>query len=272
MHNTLKRYVDIAELINDFTEEDLAVAISDREKIIKYVPGKNVDLKMKEGQILESHLVLYQSMENKEKVTRFVSKEQFGTALSVTATPIIDDDGNVIGSIGTSRNISDREELLDIIKRLATSLTEMTTTTSQISVSAEEIANRGENMVNTVNDALKSANETDQVIGFVQQVAKQTNLLGLNASIEAARAGEAGRGFQVVAEEIRKLAISSNESVVKIADVLKEIKGSIYKLMEMVEGNGALTEEQAAGTEEITAEINELSGLADRLDNFAHKI
>ena len=272
MNDILKRYVDLAEFINHFTEEDLAVAISDKEYVLRYVPGKDVDLKMTEGEGIGHQTVLYQCMIEGKKVTRHITKEQFGTDLSATATPILDENGKIIGAIGTARNITEREELLDIIKRLATSLTEMTKTTSQISVSAEEIAYTGGTMITTVNTALAKANETDQVIGFVQQVAKQTNLLGLNASIEAARAGDAGRGFQVVAEEIRKLAISSKESVEKIASVLKEIKGSIRKIMEMVENNGALTQEQAAGTQEITAEINELSSLAHRLDDFAHKL
>jgi methyl-accepting chemotaxis protein len=272
MDDLLKKYVELADLINHFTEDDLAVAISDKEYVLRYIPGQNVDIRMAEGERLKSHTVLLQCMEQQTKVTRSINKEQFGKAISATATPILDKSGRIIGAIGTAKSTSEREELLDIINTLATSLTEMTNTTSQISASAEEIASTGGTMISTVNGALAKANETDQVLGFVQQIAKQTNLLGLNAAIEAARAGDAGRGFHVVAEEIRKLAISSNESVEKIASVLREIKGSIHRIMEMVENNGALTQEQAAGTQEITAEINELSGLADRLNTFAHKL
>ena len=272
MNDILKRYVDLAEYINDFTEEDLAVAVSDREKVLRYVPGKIVDLKIRDGETLKSHTVLAQCMVQGHKVTRYIGKEQFGSPLSATATPIVDEKGRIIGSIGTARNISEKVELMDIIKTIVNSLNEMTKTTVQISASAEEIAFSGESMISAVNQALTKAKETDRVIGFVQQVAKQTNLLGLNAAIEAARAGEAGRGFQVVAEEIRKLAISSNESVEKIADVLREIRENIGEMKKMVESNGALTQEQAAGTEEITAEINELSGLAERLSSFAERL
>ncbi|QEK12658.1 hypothetical protein FQB35_10135 [Crassaminicella thermophila] len=272
MNEVLKRYVDIAAYVNDFTEDDLAVAISDREKLLKYMPGKTIDLHMREGDALNPETVLYQCIKQKKKVTRFISKELTGTPMSATGMPIIDEDGQIIGAIGTAKNISDREELLDIIKTLANSLNEMSKTTTQISSSAEQIAFSGEGIISSVNNALTKAKETDQVVGFVQQVAKQTNLLGLNAAIEAARAGEAGRGFQVVAEEIRKLAISSNEAVDKIASVLKEIQEGVTQILQMVEQNGALTQEQAAGTEEITAEINELSQLAEKLNAFAHKL
>lgn len=272
MHELLETYMDIAKYVNDFTEDDLAVAVSDREKVLRYVPGESTDLHMKEGEDLSKETVLFQCMEQGKKITRIIPKEIHGVPMSATATPIIDKDGRIVGGIGTVKNISEREELLDIIRTLANSLNEMTKTTTQISASAEEIAFSGEGIIASVNGALAKAKETDQVVGFVQQVAKQTNLLGLNAAIEAARAGEAGRGFQVVAEEIRKLAISSNESVDKISTVLKEIQGSVIQILDVVEKNGALTQEQAAGTEEITAEINELSTLADKLNEFAHKL
>ncbi|TCO74578.1 methyl-accepting chemotaxis protein [Marinisporobacter balticus] len=272
MHELLERYIEIASYVNDFTEDDLAVAISDKEKVLKCVPGENVQLRVKEGDILKSHLALLQAIKQKKKITVVIPKHVHGILMSGTATPLKDKHGEIIGAICTVKNISDRQEILDIIKKLANSLNEITKTITQISSNAEEIATSGEGMIDSVNGTLTKAKETDQVVGFVQQVAKQTNLLGLNAAIEAARAGDAGRGFQVVAEEIRKLAISSNNSVDRIASVLKEIRGSVTQILQMVEKNGALTQEQAAGTEEITAKINDLSSLADKLNEFAYKL
>lgn len=272
MNELIKKYVDIAPYVNDFTEDDLAVVISDKEKVVKCVPGKNVGLRVEEGQLLNEELALFQSMKQRKKVTVFLSKEIYGTPMTETSIPIIDKNEQVVGAIATVKNISDREELYSIIETIANSLSEMSKTTTQISSSAEEIAFSGEEMISYVNNTLTKSKETDTVIKFVQQIAKQTNLLGLNAAIEAARAGEAGKGFQVVAEEIRNLAIQSNESVDKIAYVLKEIQDNVKQILQMVEKNGQLTQEQAAGTEEITAEIGELSRLADKLNEFAHKL
>lgn len=272
MHELLKRYIDMSPYINSFTEDDLAVAISDKEKVLKCIPGDNVVLRVKEGQLLNDDLALYQAIIQKKKMIVLIPKETHGVPMSATAAPIIDKEGQVIGAIATVKSISDKEELHDIIKILANALDEMTNTVAQISSSADEIAVSGEGMVSYVNNALTKAKETDEIIKFVQQIAKQTNLLGLNAAIEASRAGEAGRGFKVVAEEIRKLATSSNESVVEIAAVLKEIQQGVTQILQMVENNGALTREQAAGTEEITAEINELSSLAEKLNDFAYKL
>jgi len=73
------------------------------------------------------------------------------------------------------------------------------------------------------------ADEIRNIVGVINNIANQTNLLSLNASIEAARAGDAGRGFAVVAEEIRKLAEQSGSSAGKIEDLVKSINGKIQE-------------------------------------------
>ncbi|MDR1053347.1 MAG: methyl-accepting chemotaxis protein, partial [Planctomycetaceae bacterium] len=91
-----------------------------------------------------------------------------------------------------------------------------------------------EGMVKQVNETARlmreineGAGEISDVIDVVSRIARQTNLLALNASIEAARAGKAGAGFSVVAEEVRKLAKSSNEAATRISELVGESSSKI---------------------------------------------
>ncbi|WP_378955258.1 methyl-accepting chemotaxis protein [Pelosinus sp. sgz500959] len=79
---------------------------------------------------------------------------------------------------------------------------------------------------------LKAANhEMRQVVTAIQEIAKQTNLLSLNSAIEAARAGEAGRGFSVVADEIKKLATRSFDSTKESAKIIENIQNKANEVM-----------------------------------------
>lgn len=88
-------------------------------------------------------------------------------------------------------------------------------------------------------DSQNKVKETNEVLHMIKTISGQTNLLGLNAAIEAARVGEAGRGFGVVAEEIRKLASSSAESIKKGEVIIQGIQeqsiGTSKKIQQMDE-------------------------------------
>ncbi|MEC4588009.1 methyl-accepting chemotaxis protein [Bacillus safensis] len=92
-------------------------------------------------------------------------------------------------------------------------------TASQMNV-IDQSVKKAENVISALESKSK---DITQILGVINGIADQTNLLALNAAIEAARAGEAGRGFSVVAEEVRKLAVQSANSAKEIENLIKEI-------------------------------------------------
>jgi methyl-accepting chemotaxis protein len=105
------------------------------------------------------------------------------------------------------------------IQTVQKNIQEMELTAQQVNHAAAEIA-----------ELAKTADQIHHIIDSIKTIAGQTNLLALNAAIEAARAGEAGRGFAVVADEVRKLAEMTNSSAVEISEIISQITGKVMQV------------------------------------------
>ena len=112
-----------------------------------------------------------------------------------------------------------------------------------------------------------AAQHIGEVVTLIQEIASQTNLLALNASIEAARAGEAGRGFSVVASEVKNLAQQTAKATVAIAEKIAEVQSSagetaaaISEIAAMIGEVNAFAGSIAAAVEEQQSATTEISG------------
>ena len=132
----------------------------------------------------------------------------------------------------------------------------------------DEITNTNTSMQQVV-EAMEVINNTsmqiNSIISSIDDIASQTNLLALNASIEAARAGEAGRGFSVVAEEIRKLADQCLASSSQISLIVNEIIGKTGQVVEIARQAETVVSSQSGAVEETTASFRHIDELVAQL-------
>lgn len=124
---------------------------------------------------------------------------------------------------------------------------------SDISGDMEKIRQASIETGNTIQNLNESTTKIQSITSSIAGIAAQTNLLALNASIEAARAGEHGKGFAVVAEEVRNLAEQSNEEVLEVEKLVKDITENIKLVVNSTEESTALIE-QGSDTVSLTAQ------------------
>ena len=121
-------------------------------------------------------------------------------------------------------------------------------------------------------DMVEQVERTDTILNIIKKIAENSNLLGLNAAIEAARVGAEGRGFEVVATEIRKMAENSAKSVEEIKVIIDTIKEQVATVSEEIVKVLQISQQQASSAEEITASMQTLLTHVEDIEKIASLI
>lgn len=203
-------------------------------------------------------------------------------------TPVIDQLSQANKNLNEKSEVilsSSTEQNLEITA-VATAMTEILATTEEISKNATDVADSvvaidkelvnandqaeqsyasTENLdisltksVEEVKGLVKNTEDVTEVINVINGIAEQTNLLALNAAIEAARAGEAGRGFAVVADEVRKLASQTQDSVKSIEDVINGMRDKVDQVSQNIEDTKEYSRTSKESVAETLHAVNEI--------------
>ena len=178
------------------------------------------------------------------------------------------DDGTPLRVVGSVEDISGqfhKEKLTEHVNEFAQAIEDMTMQIEAIINTTLKIAKAQESNLHKSIESEKSAAETTSIISAIQQIAAQTNLLGINASIEAARSGLAGKGFAVVAEEVRKLAFHSKKSSDEVETKLRSVQESVNHISIAIKETDVLVAEQ---NEIITKLKKDLTSVNDMYNDL----
>ena len=275
LHPVEKSFNDFAPILADMFPEGSFLYATDLQKIINRQPSKKFDMPAKTlGYVLKEDDVSNKVIKTKKYVSSELDSSAYGVPILITVYPLFDEDNSneVVATLGVVIPKILAGNLRDMSVNLGTGLSGIASAVEELAASASNIHANEQELNREIKEIINLSEEINEVSAFIKKIADETNMLGLNAAIEAARAGDAGRGFGVVAEEIRKLSEQSKGTVPKIKQITERIKTKVEETSENSQNSLSSSQEQAAATEEITASIEEITTMSEELNKIAQQL
>ncbi len=261
----------IYDLMTTIQGEEIVMTISDREKFLFSRWPSDFDLGIRQGDVVKETSGAYHVMTAKKPLRKEMDKSVFGIPYIVYCQPVFEN-GQVVGSINTAIKTIKKQMLLHSAIQLENVTNEVFSSMQNVAARSNILQEIGEAMSREAVASKEQLASTSNFISGIKKIADQINLLGLNAAIEAARVGDQGRGFMVVAEEIRKLSTESKTFVEKIQQFLQSIKITSAVIEDKSHSMSGHTKEQSEISEEIVKSIETLTEMVSNLKDIAIKI
>lgn len=269
LHTLVKSFDYFAPILTRLLPEGGMLYTTDKEKLVKRQGSAKFDVPSITIGSANGDVSL-EALRTGKEVLQELPGEVYGIPALVSCSPLIDKEtSSAVGTFGLilPRQLTSRLQVM--AGNLQSGLIEVSAAMQQIATSSSEISDNQNNLHSQIQNVAVLTDKINNVAGFIKNIAEETKMLGLNASIEAARAGDAGRGFGVVAEEIRKLSDESKQTVGQIRELTGKINSSIATTAQTSSHVMHNVGESAAAAEEVNASLQEITSLAEQLDKLA---
>jgi len=221
-----------------------------------------------EGEFVVAINNVAKSIEFMKEQDKKVKRDAFNAQLSVKSVNVSESLSLIQDDLKT--NINNLKDITSATKSAATLATESQTNISLVVNDLHTLNEQVETNNSSIGELATQTNSITSVIELITDIADQTNLLALNAAIEAARAGEHGRGFAVVADEVRKLAERTHKATSEISVSIKSLQQGMNEIQSSSENMKETVNDSTQKIEEFEGTLIELSQNSTKIVDYSY--
>ena len=268
----MQSLVETLPLYHEVFEKEIAITLNDIEtrSVLFVLDGSKVKLHLKQGTIIDDSPELRNVFQG-QFLKCDIPVEMFGSPMTSEIYPVREN-GKVVGALSFIFPVEAQQKVEEYMQSLQAIINDLQLKVAAVAAHSEELSATSETMTDRSRQALENSQRSNEVTDFIKTISKQTNLLGLNASIEAARAGKFGAGFNIVAQEVRKLSSETSTATEQIETSLKTITSNVQSLMESMEQVQMASNEQAELVQQFSEAIEKLTIVSGQMEHFVKEV
>lgn len=272
MNEVLRKLIDTIPIYQDILQLDIAFSVSDMERYLYLSETDTMKFPFEVGTRVDEggyEVVLNAIKVSGEPFINYVPREVTGTVPIKAIVAPVYDQGEMVGLFSVSMSLDKDEKIERTSEGLTTSIDQIYEWIDLLTQEAQGLNNMMASIQDNISEAAQNIQEGNESIQLIKGIAKQSGFLGINAAIVSAKSGEEGRGFSVVASEMRKLAVQSTTISEQVIDSLKGIEASIQNVLKNIEEVRGITEKQYSEIDNVRNNVKSVSERSQELVEYS---
>lgn len=270
MNETLEMYCEILPEIKDYLGRDVMMGVTDGSKFVGFWQGDKMRAPVAQGDMLKSDDPMIESFRTGKVIDVIVPTHIHGFPFRSITAPVRDKSRKIVGTIGIGTSLEMIYSVETIVGEIKEKLTSAKERFNSFNDTSKKVNEQADTILAFMSEISDKSAKIELSAKEISNVSMQTSILAINASVEAAHAGAAGKGFAIVAQEMRKLSNSSREASDKIFSLIKELSESVNRNYDSLRSIQDTIASQQLSSQELSKEIEDAKERAAAVVEVIH--
>lgn len=270
LNETLEAYKKVLPNLKNHLKQDIMIGLTDGEKFVGYWKGDKIKADISIGDRLKPGDPMIETFKTGKLIDVIIPPEMHGIPFHSITSPIKDNEGRIVGTLGIGTSMEFIYNIENIVNDVQDKLTSSSEKISSFSDISEVLNKKSQDLMKLMDEIMEKSSEINNATKEISNIAMQTQILAINASVESVHAGNFGRGFSIVAQEMKELATTSQDSSKRIFSLIEGLSKKVSQNYEDLKVLFESFKNQYEISQQITHTINNAKDLTGTVIDAIH--